>query len=195
LAAAAKKLEDDDPELFPLDLAGVTIVNTEGEGNLNAMGDFFRELGIPAFAFFDRKQRTADDLTKIQASFRIAREIAYAGNETLMAEETPIDRQWEFLEAVRLRDIDRRFGIPMNRPDEAAVKSLTVSTLKGLKGEGGAAELIDICPVGELPSTIVQFLKEVYALYPRPKRRDDQENQQGDEATAESENQSDSGEQ
>lgn len=195
LAAAAKKLEDNDPELFPLDLAGVTIVNTEGEGNLNAMGDFFRELGIPAFAFFDRKQRTADDLTKIQASFSIAREIAYAGNETLMAEETPIDRQWEFLEAVRSRDNDRRYGIPMNRPDEATVKGLTVSTLKGLKGEGGAAELIELCSVGELPPTIVQFLKEVYALYPRPKRRDDQETQQGDKATAESESQSDSGEQ
>ena len=125
----------------------------------------------------------------MNASFTIAREIPYVGNESLLAQETPIDRQWQFLEAVRLRDTDRSFGIPGSRPDDIALRRLTVSTLKGLKGEGGAAELLEICSVNELPSTIVSFLKEVYALYPRPKRSEEQKDEE-EESGAYSEDQS-----
>jgi putative ATP-dependent endonuclease of OLD family len=167
LATAAKQLEDSDSGLFPLDLAGVTIINTEGEGNLDAMGAFFQALGIPAFAFFDRKKRKPGDLAKIQASYAIATEIPYTGTEELMAAETPLDHQWIFLEAIRTEDPDGNFGIPSARPEEKRLRQLTASTLKGLKGEGGAGRLLELCSPEELPPTITDFLKGVYARFPR----------------------------
>jgi putative ATP-dependent endonuclease of OLD family len=48
---------------------------------------------------------------------------------------------------------------------------LTVKVLKALKGEGGAARLVDLCTVAELPPTITGFLGEIYQRYPKPKRR------------------------
>jgi putative ATP-dependent endonuclease of OLD family len=171
LAAAAKKMEEADSELFPLDLAGITIVNTEGDGNLGAMGKFFKALGIPSFAFYDQKNRTTEEKANIEADFTIAQEIPYKGFELLIAEETPLDRQWAFLQAVRGEDSEVRYKIPSVRPADDALKVLTVAILKALKGEGGAAQLIELCSIAELPSTVVDFLKAVYANFPRPKKR------------------------
>jgi putative ATP-dependent endonuclease of OLD family len=172
LTAVAKKMEEANPELFPLDLAGITIVNTEGDGNLDAMGKFFAALDIPAFAFFDReKHRTAEEMARIEASFTVAKEIPYTGFELLVAEETPNDRQWEFLEAVRAEDAEGRYKIPSARPDDKSLKTSTVAVLKALKGEGGAARLIELCSVAELPATAVGFLNTIYARFPRPKKK------------------------
>lgn len=171
ITAAARKMEEADPELFPLDLAGITILNTEGEGNLETMGNFFKAIGVPAFAFFDKKTRSDDELKKINDAFEGTKEIPYRGAELLVASETPADRQWEFLQIVRAEDVEGRFGIPTSRPDANRLKELTVATLKALKGEGGAARLMDLCSPGELPPTIVEFLKTIYSTFPRPKRR------------------------
>jgi putative ATP-dependent endonuclease of OLD family len=170
LGAVARKLEDASADLFPLDLAGLSIINTEGDGNLEAMGNFFRGLGIPGFAFFDKKNRKPEEMSKIQAAFMIAKEIGYRGVEAMLAAEIPIDRQWQFLMSIRAQDSENHFGIPATRPTVEEITKLTTSTLKGLKGEGGAARLIEICLVTELPTTIVQFLTDIYALFPRPKR-------------------------
>jgi putative ATP-dependent endonuclease of OLD family len=172
LGAAARKMEEANSALFPLDLAGITIINTEGDGNLDSMGAFFNALGIPAFALYDRKKnRTDEETAKIEASFTMAKEIAYTGFETLLAEETPTDRQWEFLEGIRSEDPDGRYKIPATRPDDKTVKSITVAVLKALKGEGGAARLIEVCSVADLPATVVDFLTFVYAKFPRPEKR------------------------
>ncbi len=171
ITTVAKKLEDADGELFPLDLAGVSVLNTEGDGNLEPIGSFFKALGIPAFAFFDRKTRTVAEVKKIAASFTVAKEIPYKGAEALIAAKTPLDRQWQFLQEIRAEDASGSFKIPAKRPADDVLKALTVATLKGLKGEGGAARLLELCSVGELPSTIVEFLKGIYAAFPKPKRR------------------------
>jgi putative ATP-dependent endonuclease of OLD family len=171
LAATAQKMEGADSELFPLDLAGITIVNTEGEGNLGAMGRFFKALGIPSFAFYDQQNKTLEEKSNIEANFTIAKEIPYRGFELLIANETPLDRQWEFLQAVREEDPEGRYRVPAVRPGDDALKDLTVAILKALKGEGGAAQLIEYCSVAELPPTVVDFLKAIYAQFPRPKKR------------------------
>jgi putative ATP-dependent endonuclease of OLD family len=172
LSAAAKKMEEANGDLFPLDLAGVTIVNTEGDGNLDAMGGFFQSLDIQAFAFYDRKKRTPEEIAKIKANFTLAQEIPQKGAEALMAEETPASRQWELLERVREEDADRSFGIPSQRPSDQDVRGLTLATLKGLKGDGGAARLIGLCSAEELPRTITAFLKQIYARFPKPRHRE-----------------------
>lgn len=88
------------------------------------------------------------------------------------AEETPLDRQWQYLEALRAEDTDGRFGIPAARPADDELRKLTTSTLKGLKGEGGAAKLLQLCAVAELPKTITDFLADIYQRYPKPKRKE-----------------------
>ncbi|WP_223871893.1 hypothetical protein [Candidatus Dactylopiibacterium carminicum] len=44
--------------------------------------------------------------------------------------------------------------------------------MKGLKGEGGAAKLLQLCAVAELPKTITDFLTDIYQRYPKPKRKE-----------------------
>jgi putative ATP-dependent endonuclease of the OLD family len=139
---------------------------------LDAIGSFFKALDIPAFAFFDQSNRKPEDLARIEASFTIAKEIPYTGAEVLMVEETPPDRQWQLLASLRAEDPNNRFGIPAERPEPAVLKDLTLATLKRLKGEGGAAQLVELCSTDELPPTIVTFLKRVYDRFPKPKRRE-----------------------
>lgn len=170
LAAAARKMEEADSGLFPLDLAGVTIVNTGGEGNLSEMGSLFKGLGLLTFAFYDQKKRKAEEDARIKASFDIARETDFKGMEALLAVETPIAKQWIYLEEVRQRDEDNHFGIPEAQPGEQEVRSLTQTILKATKGEAGAAALLEHCSVAEIPLTIKTFLGEVYAKFPRPVR-------------------------
>jgi putative ATP-dependent endonuclease of OLD family len=172
LLAAAQKMEDSNSDLFPLDVAGVNVINADGDGNLEKMGAFFKEIGIPAFAFFDRKKRTDAEVAALQGIYVIVKEIAQKGAEVLMAEETPIYRQWQYLEMLRLEDSDGKFGVPAIRPTDDTIRALTIATLKGLKGEGGAARLLELCDTDELPSTITAFLSEVYQRYPKPKRRE-----------------------
>jgi putative ATP-dependent endonuclease of the OLD family len=167
LLACAGKLEETDSNLFPLDLAGVSIINAEGDGNLSALGDFFRSLGIPSFALFDKKPRKKEELDRIRSSFDVAVETDKAGAESLLAHEVPLDRQWQFLTSHQDRS---DLGIPATRPSEHELRKLTERTLSGLKGEGGAAELVELCSKDELPPTVVSFLMGVYSRFPRPSR-------------------------
>lgn len=171
LLVVAQKMEDNDPALFPLDVAGLSVINADGDGNLEKLGAFFKEIGTPAFAFFDRKKRTDAEIATLQGSYIVAKEIQQKGAEVLMAEETPLDRQWQYLEALRAEDTENRLGIPAARPADNEIRKLTISTLKGLKGEGGAAKLLQLCVVGELPKTITDFLTDIYQRYPKPKRK------------------------
>lgn len=172
LFVVAQKLEEADANLFPLDVAGITIVNAEGDGNLEKLGLFFKEIDIPAFSFFDRKKRTDAEVKALNDSYMIACEIEQKGAETLLAAEVPPDRQWAFLAAHRAANPDGEHGIPAERPaDENALRKHTISVLKGLKGDGGAARLLGACDVAELPATIKDFLGAVYLLNPRPVRK------------------------
>ena len=171
LLVVAQKMEEADENLFPLDVAGIAVINADGDGNLEKLGTFFKEIGVPAFAFFDRKRRTDEEIAGLNDSYVIAKQITQRGAEVLIAEETPLDRQWQYLDALRRDDPEARFGIPAARLDDAGLRALTISTLKRLKGEGGAAQLLELCDTtNELPPTITEFMREVYARYPRPNR-------------------------
>lgn len=171
LLVVAQRMEAADQDRFPLDVAGIAVISADGDGNLEKLGAFFKEIGVPAFALFDRKNRTDEDIAALEGLYVVARQIAQKGAETLMAAETPLDRQWLYLDALRAEDTEGRFGIPAVRPADDTLRALTISTLKGLKGEGGAARLLELCDTHELPPTIVAFMQEVYARYPRPKRK------------------------
>lgn len=171
LIASADKMEEVDASLFPLDVSGVSVIDAEGQGNLQRLGQFFKTIEIPAFAFFDRKQRSQAEVDALAAVYEIANQFPYPGAEALLAAEVPLDRQWQFLQALRKEDSDGHYGIPAARPNDDQIREQTVRLLKGLKGAGGAARLLDLCTADELPPNIQGFLRAVYEHFPKPQHR------------------------
>ena len=173
LQSCANTMEEADDSIFPFDVAGVSVIDAEGQGNLERLGHFFKTLEIPAFAFFDRKQRSQAELDTLAAIYEIANEIPYPGAEALLAQEVPLDRQWQLLQALREEDPDRHYGIPATRPSDDQTRQHSLKILKGLKGAGAAARLLDLCTADELPPSIQAFLRRVYERFPKPQRREE----------------------
>lgn len=71
-----------------------------------------------------------------------------------------MDLPWALSETV--------FGLATGvRPTDEDVRKFTRQVLKDGKGCGRAADLIR-CSITELPHTIVDFLDQIYAWFPRP---------------------------
>jgi putative ATP-dependent endonuclease of OLD family len=173
LQTVAEKLEAADPARYPLDLSGVSILTTDGDGSIPEFGRFFGSLDLPTFAFFDKKTRSKKDQDALeQACFQILNEVPYAGMEALLAAEVPLNHQWAYLEHVRDTGIAPKILIPRARPSDDTISEFTYQVLKDGKGWGRAADLIGRCDIAELPPTIVGFLDQIYARFPRPKLPD-----------------------
>jgi putative ATP-dependent endonuclease of OLD family len=184
LQAVAEKLEAADDTKYPLDLSGVTIITTDGDGSIPEFGRFFVSLDLPTFAFFDKKVRSQRDQEALeQAGLQILNEISYAGMEYLLAAEVPLHHQWTYLEQVRDSGVAPKIPISTERPTDDKVREFTWQVLKGGKGWGRAADLIERCATAELPPTIVAFLDQIYALFPRPKTQAIAPAGEGDAAT------------
>jgi len=173
LQAAAQIMESSDRSLNPLDLAGVTFISADGDGNLSEFGQFFKSLDIPVFAFYDKKKRSADENRKIKEAFDYANETEYLGMEALLTSEVPTDHQWVLLCQYRKCDIECKLGIPSQRPTDNILKEHTIKVLKGGKGEGRGAELIGICALDELPISVRSFLDHIYTLYSKEEPQED----------------------
>lgn len=170
LHATAEKLESADTEKYPLDLAGVTIFCADGDGSIAEFGRFFGSLDLPTFAFLDKKTRPQKEQAALEgAGFQILNETTYEGMEDLLAAEVPLDRQWSYLEAVRDSGASPKLLLPSVRPDDDGVRRFTKHALKDGKGTGRAAELIELCTIGELPMSLTGFLNQIYGRFPRPK--------------------------
>ena len=171
LQAVAEKLESSDDARYPLDLSGITVITTDGDGSIAEFGRFFVSLDLPTFAFFDKRERSAIEQKALdEAGFQILNETAYAGMEDLLAAEVPLKHQWAYLEWVRESGVAPKILIPAAPPGDDKIRNFTRQVLKDGKGWGRAADLIERCEVVELPPTIVGFLERIYALFPRPKR-------------------------
>lgn len=168
LTAAASKLESSDPNRYPLDLTGISIFPIDGDSNLPIMGAFFKSLGLRTYAFYDRKIRTPAVNQKIIEGYDVPNETVYFSIEKLLVTEIPINRQWEFLDALRESGEQGNLGIPAVRSGDQAIKDLMNTALNGNKGNGYAARLIDLCDVAELPVSITGFLDRIYADFPKP---------------------------
>lgn len=169
LRAVAEKLEGADMARYPLDLSGVTVVCADGDGNVAEFGRFFVALDMPTFAFLDKKSRSQVEKDALKnAGFVSVMETNFAGMEDLLAQETPLDRQWTFLSGLHDSGAAPRAGIPPARPDDAQIRTLTSSVLKDSKGWGRAADLVELCDANELPPTLTGFLADVYKQFPRP---------------------------
>src|SRR5262249_46388479 len=147
LLAVSDKLEDEDPSCYPLDLSGVTIFPVEGDGSMPMFGEFFKTLGLRAYAFYDRKQRTTQGARLFADSFDVPYETQYPSMEHLLAAEVPVERQWQFLDYLRESGQQGQLGVPAERPDDKRIRELSMQALKGNKGNAYAASLLECCSV------------------------------------------------
>jgi putative ATP-dependent endonuclease of OLD family len=168
LPAAARIMELSDPDLQPLDIAGTAFFDAESEGNMPKFGNFFKALGLKTFSFYDFLVRPPAKKQLLIDAFDVDWEHPYVGFEDLVVQEVPVDRMWAFLEDLRNTGDSGGFLVPAERPSDADVKTLLSSALKGQKGAGWAARLFEGCAVHELPVSVTEFLKKVYAAFPKP---------------------------
>jgi|ERR1051325_1401749 putative ATP-dependent endonuclease of OLD family len=168
LWAVAEKMEGADENNYPIDLSGVTIFSSDGDGSLHAFGAFFKNLGLRTYAFYDRKPRSQEEIDQLQAGFDLLKETAYVGTESLLITEVPVNRQWQLLDEIRNAGEQGNVGIPAERPNDEGVRRLCLELLKGRKGDGTAGRLIEFCEAAELPATMVEFLNNIYATFPKP---------------------------
>jgi len=171
LPVLAHCLEAHDPSLNPLDLVGVTIFDAESDGPIPKFGKFFQALGLKTFGFYDLKpKRGVDEKKRFADVLDINLEHQYKGFEQMLAYEIPLTRLHTFVGALFHSGIDTaHYGIPSTPPqDESTLRALVQQLLSSNKGAGWAARLLEECHPHELPYTAVNFLKSIYALYPKP---------------------------
>ncbi len=179
LTHVAERMEEEEPSRLPLDLAGVTILSADTDSQLLALGQFFKSLGIPAYAFCDKNPRkTADDWTLISAEYEFVQDINSASMEKLLIAEVSMDDKWKFLESLiddEEANRDNKFTIPVKRPNDYVIEEKIKQVLKKMKGEGGAARLLSFCEFQDIPKVITNFLEKIYSLY-REEDKDGMEN-------------------
>lgn len=176
LPVAARRMEENDDTLQPLDIAGAAFFNSDGDGNGPKFGKFFKTLGLKTIAFYDHKaNRPLEQTANYAASFDINSEHAYKGFEDLVSAEMPAERLWTFLSELKASGEAGHVGISAVKPDEAGIRATAKKALASNKGAGWAARLFEQCDFAELPPTVTQFLASVYAMFPPPPAIDDDE--------------------
>lgn len=167
----SRRMEESDPTLQPLDIAGVAFFDADGESNMPKFGKFFKTLGLRTFAFYDldyKKKRKAEQAQALADNFEINVEHDYKGFEELVVTEVPVDRLWSFLSGLKANDENGNVAIPDERPSDEAIKAIAKEALGGNKGAGWSARLFEECELNELPATVTGFLASVFALFPPP---------------------------
>lgn len=167
----SRRMEESDPTLQPLDIAGVAFFDADGESNMPKFGKFFKTLGLRTFAFYDldyKKKRKAEQAQALADNFEINVEHDYKGFEELVVAEVPVDRLWSFLSGLKANDENGNVAIPDERPSDEAIKAIAKEALGGNKGAGWSARLFEECELNELPATVTGFLASVFALFPPP---------------------------
>jgi putative ATP-dependent endonuclease of OLD family len=168
LPVAARRLEEANLDLQPLDIAGVAFFDADGDGQAPKFGKFFQALGLKTYGFYDyKKNRSIEEKQKFIDNFDINCEHAHAGFEALLVDEMSPDCLWIFLSDLRASGDSGNLVIPQERPSDGEVKKIAQAALSGKKGAGWAARLFENCAITELPATVVAFLKQVYAFFPK----------------------------
>jgi putative ATP-dependent endonuclease of the OLD family len=177
MPVVARRMEENDKTLQPLDIAGVAFFDADGESNMPKFGKFFNTLGLRTFAFYDldyKKTRKAEQAQALVDNYEINVEHAYKGFEGLVSAEVPADRLWAFLSMLKANDENGNVLIPDVRPADDVVRNLAKEALGSNKGAGWSARLFEECEFQELPVTVTNFLGSVYALFPPlPSIKDD----------------------
>ncbi|RLK50652.1 putative ATP-dependent endonuclease of OLD family [Alkalispirillum mobile] len=152
-----------------IDLSGVSIFNAGSDREVPPFGPFFKTLGKPAFAFYDKQEHEPDEVVAARlADFNQVWESPEKGIEDVLIGEMPVTTLRRFLESAKNRD-----DYPVNKGtiedgmSDEDIKRNTRAVLKVRKGDNQpyAALLIAECLTeAELPETIVTILDTVHAF-------------------------------
>lgn len=156
-----------------LDLAGVSVFNAGSDKEVPVFGPFFKGLGKPAFAFFDKQEAAPDAAIAAKlADYTQVWESAEKGIEAVLVGEMPVAVVRRFLNFVKDRDdYPGDKGVIDDAMGDEAVKALAKAVLKVRKGDNQpyAALLVAECLDGtELPATIKTILETVHAALKPP---------------------------
>lgn len=176
MPVAARRMEEADPGLQPLDISGVAFFDADGESNMPKFGKFFKALDLRTFAFYDldyKKKRKPEQAQALLDHYEINTEHAYKGFEDLIVAEVPVRRLWSFLLNLKANGESGNIAISDQQPGDEAVKALAKEALGSNKGAGWSARLFEECEWNELPVTVTGFLASVYKLFPPPPAIDD----------------------
>jgi putative ATP-dependent endonuclease of OLD family len=173
-----------------LDLAGVTVFNADGDNSVPIFGPFFKALGKPAFAFYDKQDAPPDAVVAEKLSnYTQVWESPENGIEALLVSEMPVATLRRFLTTVKERsDYPADKGEIADDMEDDAVKELAKAVLKARKGENQpyAAFLITECAdSNELPGTVRTILETVHsALQPSSTPAVEEEAAEGENGNA-----------
>ncbi len=152
----------------PLDLSGVTVIRCEGEGGLIRHGQFFKNLGLKTYVFFD-KQKDSNNAREISQYFDRAWELKHKGIEKLLVNEIPVAVLKKFIsEKIEQDDYPIGGKFKFNGDEDAdGIRKVSLAVLKARKGAGYAGRLIEMSRSGDLPKVIFEALNEISKDLPR----------------------------
>jgi putative ATP-dependent endonuclease of OLD family len=169
LSAASAVLEASRPDSYThLDLAGVSVFQADGDGDVPRYGPVFRALGKVPFGLIDKQAAPlTEDAKQKLASYEQFWESPEKGIEKLLTRQMPTNVLRRFLD-----DVSARSDYPLQQapysadvPDEE-LSDVAFKALKARKGEGHgyAAILIETCQTeAELPAFLAAALLRIDA--------------------------------
>lgn len=163
LPVASGVLETARPnEYTHLDLAGISVYEADGDGDVPRFGPIFRALGKTPFGIIDKQSAPpSTDVERKCASFEEFWESPEKGIEKLLTQQTSIVVLRRFLEEVSTRsDYPSQSAPYSSSTTDEEIRDVAFTALKARKGQayGYAALLIEQCLTeAELP----EFLRTV----------------------------------
>jgi putative ATP-dependent endonuclease of the OLD family len=165
--AAARRLAELDPQNYAsLEALGIAVFNARTDNQVAGFGTLFRSLGKTVFAVYDKQADVARQ-AQIVASVDHAYEAPTKGFENLLLNETAeaalrrfaaqlvADGEWP----PHLAEETPQAATPLDDLKNALRKYLGWS-----KGSGGSADLLGICTVAEMPTTVKAVLASIKGI-------------------------------
>ena len=162
--AAARRLGELDPGNFvSLEAMGIAIFNARTDTKVADYGVFFRDLGKTVFAVYD-KQADAAQAAQLKASINYPYEAPTKGFEALILNETGESALRRFA-AMLVNEGEWPAHLAGLTPQPATpladLKEALRKYLGWAKGSGGAADLLGLCTLAEMPATVTGVLASI----------------------------------
>jgi putative ATP-dependent endonuclease of the OLD family len=160
-----------DPQTYAsLEALGIAVFNARTDNQVAGFGTLFRNLGKTVFAVYD-KQTDAAQGAQIVASVDHAYEAPTKGLENLLLNETA-EAALRGFAAQLVADGEWPKHLAAETPDAATplddLKNALRKYLGWSKGSGGAADLLGVCTVADMPATVKAVLATIKSIAEPP---------------------------
>jgi putative ATP-dependent endonuclease of OLD family len=165
--AAARRLAEIDPQNYAsLEALGIAVFNARTDTQVSGFGTLFRGLGKTVLAVYD-KQADAAQRAQIVASVDHAYEAPTKGFEDLLLNEVAESALRRFA-AQLVADGEWPPHLAAEMPQAATpldkLKNALRKYLGWSKGSGGAADLVGMCTMAEMPATVKAVLASIKTI-------------------------------